>query len=85
VRQVNVENNASGSRQARGQVTIHVVQEWNFVGFIKCNPDNFHGTEGATEVRRWFEKTEMTSGISVCAKAKKVKFVAATLRGHALT
>ncbi|GJZ78786.1 putative reverse transcriptase domain-containing protein, partial [Tanacetum coccineum] len=52
---------------------------------MKCNPDNFHGTEGAVELRRWFEKTEMTFGIRECAKDKKVKFVAATLRGPALT
>ncbi|GJU03970.1 hypothetical protein Tco_1114308 [Tanacetum coccineum] len=37
------------------------------------------------ELRRWFEKTEMTFGISECAEDKKVKFVAATLRGPALT
>ncbi|GJR07547.1 reverse transcriptase domain-containing protein [Tanacetum coccineum] len=43
------------------------------------------GTEGAVELRRWFEKTEMTFGISECAEDKKVKFDAATLRGPALT
>nr|GEZ36584.1 hypothetical protein [Tanacetum cinerariifolium] len=40
---------------------------------------------GAVELRRWFEKMEMTFGISECAKDKKVKFAAATLRGPALT
>ncbi|GKC28682.1 putative reverse transcriptase domain-containing protein [Tanacetum coccineum] len=34
---------------------------------------------------RWFEKTEITFGISECAEDKKVKFAAATLRGPALT
>ncbi|GJS94946.1 putative reverse transcriptase domain-containing protein [Tanacetum coccineum] len=48
---------------------------------MKCNPDNFRGTEGAIELRRWFEKTKMTFGISECAEDKKVKFVAATQRG----
>ncbi|GJR91089.1 putative reverse transcriptase domain-containing protein [Tanacetum coccineum] len=33
----------------------------------------------------WFEKTEMVFGISECAEARKVKFVAATLQGRALT
>ncbi|GJZ14553.1 putative reverse transcriptase domain-containing protein [Tanacetum coccineum] len=46
-RQANAGNNASGSGQARGQVTAPVVQECTFDGFMKCNPDNFHGTEGA--------------------------------------
>ncbi|GKC45292.1 putative reverse transcriptase domain-containing protein [Tanacetum coccineum] len=40
---------------------------------------------GAVELRRWFEKTEMTFGISECAEDKKVKFAAVTLRGPALT
>ncbi|GJV26423.1 putative reverse transcriptase domain-containing protein [Tanacetum coccineum] len=40
---------------------------------------------GAIKLRRWFEKTEMTFGISECAEDKKVKFAAAILRGHALT
>nr|GEW60427.1 putative reverse transcriptase domain-containing protein [Tanacetum cinerariifolium] len=85
VRQTNVRNNASGFGQARGQVTTHVVQECTFVGFMKCDPDNFNGTKGAVELMRWFEKTEMTFGISECAEDKKVKFAAATLRGPTLT
>ncbi|GJY63788.1 putative reverse transcriptase domain-containing protein [Tanacetum coccineum] len=83
--QANAENNASGSGQARGQVTAPVVRECTFARFMKCNPNNFRGTEGAVELRRWFEKTEMTFGISECAEDKKVKFTAATLRGPALT
>ncbi|GKC76739.1 putative reverse transcriptase domain-containing protein [Tanacetum coccineum] len=39
----------------------------------------------AVELRRWFEKTEMNFRISKCTEDKKVKFAAATLRGHALT
>ncbi|GKC39353.1 reverse transcriptase domain-containing protein [Tanacetum coccineum] len=84
-RRANVGNNASGSGQARGQVIAPVVQEFTFAGFMKCNPDNFRGTEGVVELRRWFEKTDMTFGISECAEDKKVKFAAATLRGPALT
>nr|GEV65652.1 putative reverse transcriptase domain-containing protein [Tanacetum cinerariifolium] len=39
----------------------------------------------AVELCRWFEKTEMVFSISECAEGKKVKFVAPTLQGHALT
>ncbi|GJS19223.1 putative reverse transcriptase domain-containing protein [Tanacetum coccineum] len=84
-RHVNAGNNASGSGQARGQVTTPVVRECTFARFMKCNPHNLCGTEGAVELRRWFEKTKMTFGISECAEDKKVKFAAATLRGPALT
>ncbi|GJR86307.1 putative reverse transcriptase domain-containing protein [Tanacetum coccineum] len=52
---------------------------------MKCNPYNFRGTEGVVELRRWFEKMEMTFRISECAEEKKVKFAVATLRGPALT
>ncbi|GJW88598.1 hypothetical protein Tco_0163938 [Tanacetum coccineum] len=41
--------------------------------------------QGAVELRRWFEKTEMVFGISECAEGKKVKFAAAILQGIALT
>ncbi|GKC52049.1 hypothetical protein Tco_1074794 [Tanacetum coccineum] len=84
-RQANAKNNASGFGQARGQVTAPVVRECTFAVFMKCNPDNFYGTEGAVELRRWFEKMEMIFGISECAEEKKVKFAAATLRGLTLT
>ncbi|GJR75489.1 putative reverse transcriptase domain-containing protein [Tanacetum coccineum] len=56
-RHANAENNASGSRPARG----------------------------AVELRRWFEKTEITFRINECAEDKKVKFAITTLRGPALT
>ncbi|GJY58977.1 hypothetical protein Tco_0458869 [Tanacetum coccineum] len=40
---------------------------------IPHNPMVFHGHEGAVELSRWFEKTEMVFGISECAEARKVK------------
>ncbi|GJZ55117.1 putative reverse transcriptase domain-containing protein [Tanacetum coccineum] len=60
-------------------------QDMRMLGIMLCNPDNFRSTKGAVELRIWFEKTEMTFGISECAENKKVKFDAATLRGPALT
>ncbi|GJS31884.1 putative reverse transcriptase domain-containing protein [Tanacetum coccineum] len=41
--------------------------------------------QGAVELSRWFEKTEMVFRISECTEARKVKFAAATLQGRALT
>ncbi|GKA88402.1 putative reverse transcriptase domain-containing protein [Tanacetum coccineum] len=84
-RHVNAGNDARGSRPVRGQDAAPVVCECTFVGFIKGNPTVFRGTEGAVELRRWFEKTESVFGISECAKGQKVKFSAATLQGPALT
>nr|GEW60439.1 hypothetical protein [Tanacetum cinerariifolium] len=84
-RHANARSNAGGSGQTRGQATAPTVRECTFTRFIKCKPDNFCGTKGAVELRRWFEKTEMTFRISECAEDKKVKFAATTLRGPALT
>ncbi|GKC21683.1 hypothetical protein Tco_1023833, partial [Tanacetum coccineum] len=52
---------------------------------LNCNPTDYHGTRGAIELRRWFEKIESIFRISECVEAKKVKFNAATLQGPALT
>ncbi|GKB61898.1 putative reverse transcriptase domain-containing protein, partial [Tanacetum coccineum] len=79
-RQANADNNSSGSRQARGQVTAPIVRECTFSGFMKCNPDNFRGTEGAVELRRWFEKTEYDLWISGMVEPESVK-IDAYIRG----
>ncbi|GJS53677.1 putative reverse transcriptase domain-containing protein [Tanacetum coccineum] len=50
------------------------------------NNDSGSGqARGAIELRRWFEKIEMTFRISECAEDKKVKFAAATLQEPTLT
>ncbi|GJU11025.1 hypothetical protein Tco_1133421 [Tanacetum coccineum] len=81
----NVGYDARGSGPVRGQDAAPVVRECTFAGFMKCNPTTFHGIEGAVELLRWFEKTKSVFGISECAEGKKVKFVAVTLQGPALT
>nr|GEW55369.1 putative reverse transcriptase domain-containing protein [Tanacetum cinerariifolium] len=48
---------------------------------MECNPTIFCGTEGAVELKRWFEKTKSVFRISECAKGKKVKFAVVTLQG----
>ncbi|GJU85825.1 hypothetical protein Tco_1293371 [Tanacetum coccineum] len=84
-RHANAGNDARGSGPVRGQDAAPVVRECIFAGFMKCNPTAFYSTEGAVELRRWFEKIESVFGISDCAEGKKVKFAAATLQGPALT
>ncbi|GJS40106.1 putative reverse transcriptase domain-containing protein [Tanacetum coccineum] len=85
VRHANAKNDARGSEPVRGQDVAPAVRECTFAGFMKCNPTVFHGTEGAVELQRWFEKTKNVFEISECAEGKKVKFAAAILKGHALT
>nr|GFA21519.1 hypothetical protein [Tanacetum cinerariifolium] len=63
-RHTNARNDARGSGPVKGQDVAPAVRECTFAGFIKCNPTACHGTEGAVELRRWFEKTESVFGIS---------------------
>ncbi|GKB70783.1 putative reverse transcriptase domain-containing protein, partial [Tanacetum coccineum] len=70
---------------AGGQGGAPPARECTYSSFMKCNPTSFHGNEGAVELSRWFEKTESVFSISECAERNKVKFVAATLQGRALT
>ncbi|GJV24947.1 putative reverse transcriptase domain-containing protein [Tanacetum coccineum] len=84
-RHANARNDARGSGPVRGRDVTPVVRECTFAGFMKCNPTVFRGVEGAVELQRWFKKTDSVLGISKCTEGKKVKFVAATLEGPALT
>nr|GEV34564.1 hypothetical protein [Tanacetum cinerariifolium] len=49
---------------ARGLTATPMARECSFTGFIKCGPMQFHGTEGAVRLVRWFEKMENTFEIS---------------------
>nr|GEV63061.1 hypothetical protein [Tanacetum cinerariifolium] len=68
-----------------GSAAAPMARECSFTGFMKCGPTQFHGTEGAVGLVRWFNKIENTFEISECAEGKKVKFATATLHGRALT
>ncbi|GKA90305.1 putative reverse transcriptase domain-containing protein [Tanacetum coccineum] len=52
---------------------------------IRGNTNGAGGSDSAVELCCWFEKTESVFSISECAERNKVKFVAATLQGRALT
>nr|GEV18853.1 putative reverse transcriptase domain-containing protein [Tanacetum cinerariifolium] len=84
-RHANVGNDARGSGPVRGQDGAPTAPECTFVGFMKCNPIAFCGTESAVELLRWFEKTKSDFRISGCVEGKKVRFAAATLQGPTLT
>nr|GEW73502.1 hypothetical protein [Tanacetum cinerariifolium] len=70
---------------AGGLAAASMAQECSFTGFMKCGPTQFHRTEGAAGLIRWFEKTKNTFEISECAKGRKVKFSTATLHDRAFT
>nr|GEX05505.1 reverse transcriptase domain-containing protein [Tanacetum cinerariifolium] len=82
---VNEGGEGSNTNETGGQDSAPLVRKCTFLSFMKCNPTPFHGKEGAIELCRWFEKSEMVFSISDCAERNKVKFAAATLQGRALT
>ncbi|GKA24034.1 putative reverse transcriptase domain-containing protein [Tanacetum coccineum] len=72
----------SGSGRKR---TVHTTHECTYSEFLKCQPLNFKGTEGAVGLAQWFEKTEYVFHISKCTVECQVKFATCTLLGSALT
>nr|GEZ76207.1 hypothetical protein [Tanacetum cinerariifolium] len=56
-----------------------------YTDFMKCQPLNFKGTEGAVGLTRWIEKMESVFEISGCAIENHVKIATCTLLGAALT
>ncbi|GKD40483.1 putative reverse transcriptase domain-containing protein [Tanacetum coccineum] len=83
-------NGAGGSGgntrgNAGGQGGAPPARECTYSSFMKCNPTSFYGNEGAIELCSWFKKMESVFSISECVERNKVKFIAATLQGRALT
>ncbi|GJS01372.1 reverse transcriptase domain-containing protein [Tanacetum coccineum] len=56
----------------------------NYKEFRAVMHENFHGTEGAVGLTRWFEKLESQFGISKVAEGDRVKFASSTLLDGAL-
>ncbi|GKD14660.1 hypothetical protein Tco_1199067 [Tanacetum coccineum] len=65
--------------------TVHTTRECTYSDFLKCQPLNFKGTEGAVGLAQWFEKMESVFHISNCTVGCQVKFATCTLLGSALT
>nr|GFC56574.1 hypothetical protein [Tanacetum cinerariifolium] len=44
----------------RDPMTAPIARECSFASFMKCGPMQFHGTESAVGLVRWFKKIEST-------------------------
>ncbi|GKE60091.1 hypothetical protein Tco_1510458 [Tanacetum coccineum] len=62
-------NSGTGVRR-----TERVTRECTYPDFMKCQPLNFKGTEGAVELTQWFEKMETVFRISNCFVENQIKF-----------
>ncbi|GJW95522.1 reverse transcriptase domain-containing protein [Tanacetum coccineum] len=62
-----------------------VARQCSYKEFMRCQPINFKGTEGAIGLIRWFERTELVFSRSNCTEDCKVKFATGTLTEEALS
>nr|GEV14424.1 reverse transcriptase domain-containing protein [Tanacetum cinerariifolium] len=53
----------------------HVARKCSYKEFMRCQPFNFKGSEGAAGLIRWFARTESVFSRSNCIEDCKVKFV----------
>ncbi|GJX84255.1 putative reverse transcriptase domain-containing protein [Tanacetum coccineum] len=63
-------NVAGGSGGSGGQGMAPPIREYTFAGFMKCDPTQYHGNEGAVKLCRWFKKTKSVFGISEYAEMR---------------
>ncbi|GJT02008.1 reverse transcriptase domain-containing protein [Tanacetum coccineum] len=77
--------NADNPNRNTGPREIPVAKRGNYKEFISCQPFYFNGTEGATGLIRWFERTESVFSRSNCAEENRVTFATGTLTDDALS
>ncbi|GJS86319.1 hypothetical protein Tco_0768955, partial [Tanacetum coccineum] len=72
IRSMNGEDNHnSGTSVKRNE---RATRECTYPDFMKCQPLNFKGTEGVSELTQWVEKIETVFRISNCSVENQVKF-----------
>ncbi|GJY45419.1 hypothetical protein Tco_0434482, partial [Tanacetum coccineum] len=54
-------------------------------GVLACNPKEYDGKGGAIVYTRWIEKMESVQDMSRCRDSQKVKYIAGSFVGKALT
>ncbi|GJX01829.1 hypothetical protein Tco_0185742 [Tanacetum coccineum] len=75
----------SNPNRNTGPTGTPVAKTGNYKEFITCQPFYFNGTEGAVNLIRWFERTELVFSCSNCVEENKVAFVTGTLTDNALS
>ncbi|GJU97085.1 hypothetical protein Tco_1326356, partial [Tanacetum coccineum] len=94
---LNGKGNGQGLRANEGVEGVNgnenvgnVIVNGNRVGcsykeFLACNPKEYDGKGGAVVLTRWIEKMESVHDISGCSVDQKVKYIASSFVGKALT
>nr|GEU33181.1 reverse transcriptase domain-containing protein [Tanacetum cinerariifolium] len=71
--------NTDNTNRNTGQRETHVGRKYSYKEFMRRQPFNFEGTEGAVDLIRWFKRTESVFSHSNYTDDCKVKFVTGTL------
>nr|GEV37020.1 hypothetical protein [Tanacetum cinerariifolium] len=77
--------NRDGNPHVNAGGVVPVARECTYKDFVKCQPLNFKGAEGAVGSTRWFEKIEIVFHIINCPKKYQVKYASCNLQNSALT
>ncbi|GKF10522.1 hypothetical protein Tco_0048448, partial [Tanacetum coccineum] len=77
--------NTDNTNRNIGQGETSVARKCSYKEFMSCQPFSFKGTEGAVDLIRWFERTELVFSHSNCTEDCKVKFDTGTLTEEALS
>ncbi|GJU13914.1 hypothetical protein Tco_1136310 [Tanacetum coccineum] len=75
----------SNPNRNTGPTGTPVTKTRNYKEFINCQPFYFNSMEGAVDLIRWFERTELVFSCSKCAEENKVTFATGTLTDDALS
>ena len=76
---------ASSTNRPNGESEVAVTRKCTYKDFMGCKPTYFKGTEGVTELARWFERSETVFMRSGCTDDCKVSFATGTLLEDALS
>ncbi|GJU85265.1 hypothetical protein Tco_1292811 [Tanacetum coccineum] len=83
--QVATMTNTDNTNRNTGPRETPVARKCSYKEFMRCQPFNFKGTEGAVGLIRWFERTESVFSRSNCTEDCKLKFATCTLTEEALS
>ena len=76
---------SSSTNRPTGEGETSGTHKCTYKVFMACKPTYFKGTEGVTELARWFERSETVFTRSGCSNDCKVSFATGTLLEDALS
>ena len=76
---------SSSTNRPNGEGETSGTRKCTYKDFMACKPTYFKGTEGVSELARWFERSETVFSRSGCANENRVSFATGTLLEDALS